>query len=224
MTLIIALDGPAGSGKSSVAAVVAKDLGLLFFDTGVMYRAVALATVLRGIDPSDETAVTACAEAIKITVKPPSVHDGRDADVILDDEDVTWKIREAAVNRCVSQVSAYAGVRKAMTDQQRKIGNQGNVIMVGRDIGTVVFPQADLKIFLDASAHERALRRHREESARGLAADFDEILKSIESRDRIDTSRQHAPLVAAADAVIIDTDGMDFQAVVEKLKGLIDDV
>ncbi|NLX43246.1 MAG: (d)CMP kinase, partial [Chloroflexi bacterium] len=157
--MIIAIDGPAASGKSTIGARVAQALGHLYFDTGVMYRAVTWAALDRNIAIEDEDDVTRLAEQLDIQVQPPTVDDGRQYTVLADGVDITWLIREAVVNRQVSPVSAYQGVREALTRQQRRIGMAGNVVMVGRDIGSVVLPEADHKIYLDATLHERARRR-----------------------------------------------------------------
>ncbi len=218
---IIAIDGPAASGKSTLAEKLAEHLGYLFFDTGVMYRAVTLAALNVQMDVLDEVAVTKLAETVAIDVRQPTKKDGRKCDVLLNGVDVTWEIRSAAVNAQVSVVSSYAGVRKAMTAQQRRIGMQGDVVMVGRDIGTVVLPDADLKIYLDASAEERARRRFLEEQERGISSNYDEILKSIQKRDQIDSNREVAPLKPAKDAVILLSDGKDAQEVLMEVLQLI---
>ncbi|HPS41564.1 MAG TPA: (d)CMP kinase [Anaerolineaceae bacterium] len=212
--IVIAIDGPAASGKSTLALILAARLGFLYFDTGVMYRAVTLSALdeLKGVE--DEGLVTALAERIMIDVQPPSKDDGRTMDVLVDGADVTWKIRKPRIDRNVSVVSAYGGVRTAMTEQQRRIGSRGNVVMVGRDIGTVVFPHATYKIYLDASAEERARRRYTERIGRGEEASYDQILADIKYRDGIDSSREIAPLVAAEDAFIINTDGKTIEQVV----------
>lgn len=211
---IIAIDGPAASGKSTLAKRIADDLGYLYFDTGIMYRAVTWLAQQRGIDPGDEAAVTRLAEEAQIDVRPPSVDDGRSFDVWVDDKDITWEIRQAEVEASVSVISAYAGVRQALTKQQRRIGMRGKVVMVGRDIGTVVLPEADLKIYLDASAEERARRRYLELQQRGEATSYADVLASIRMRDQIDSTRQIAPLQPAADAVIVNSDGMSIDQVV----------
>lgn len=218
---IIAIDGPAASGKSTVAEKLAADLGYLYFDTGVMYRAVTLAALRKLQSVTDEAAVSDLAGVIKIDVQPPNVNDGRLYDVLLDGEDVTWAIRTPEVDRNVSQVSAYPVVRKEMTDQQRRIGGRGAVVMVGRDIGTVVFPDAHLKIFLDASVEERARRRYEETRLRGQEANYDEILEAMKRRDKMDSSRAIAPLRPASDAKIVNTDGLDICAVLKKVKEYI---
>jgi cytidylate kinase len=219
---IIAIDGPAASGKSTVAERLAKELGYLYFDTGVMYRAVTLAALDQLSAVDDESSVTKLAEDAQIDVCSPSVADGRIYDVLLDGRDVTWSIRSQQVEANVSQVSAYPGVRKAMTFKQRRIGQRGSVVMVGRDIGTVVLPEADLKIYLDASVEERARRRHAEIMLRGREADFDEILGAMKRRDEIDSTRAVAPLKPADDAVIVNTDGLSIEEVIGRIRQLIE--
>lgn len=214
---IIAIDGPASSGKSTVAQALARQLGYLYFDTGVMYRAVTWGALEQGISIDDEDAVTQLAQTIRIDIHPLSKEDGRQYDVLVDERDVTWEIRSAEVERFVSPVSAYAGVRKAMSAQQRLIGLRGNVVMAGRDIGTVVLPEADLKIYLDASVEERARRRTLEKQARGEEADYTQILAGLQLRDQIDSTRAVAPLRPADDAVIIDTDNLSAAEVIAKV-------
>ena len=218
--LVIAIDGPAASGKTTVAQRLAERLGYLLFDTGVMYRAVTLAVLRRGISPADEPAVVRVAEAITIDVRAPSAADGRLYDVIADGEDVTWEIRADPVDRAVSQVSAYAGVRAAMTRLQRAIGLRGRVVMVGRDIGTVVLPEADLKLFLVASVDERARRRHHELLERGEAAELESIRQAMAARDAYDSTRALAPLKPASDAVILDTTELSVDQVLARALAL----
>lgn len=218
----IAIDGPAASGKSTLGERLARRLGYLYFDTGVMYRAVTLKALQTGTDVYDEPGVTRLAETIMIDVRQASVNDGRMYDVFLDGVDVTWEIRSAPVAANVSVVSTYAGVRKAMTEQQRRIGLQGNVVMVGRDIGTVVLPDADLKIYLDASAEERARRRFVEEQARGIPTSYEDILDNVRTRDKIDSSREVAPLRPAEDAIILNSDHLDADGVLEAAIRLVE--
>lgn len=211
----IALDGPAASGKSTVGQLVAKELGFLFFDTGVMYRAITLAALEAGISVMDEAACTQLAEQTQIDVRPSTKEDGRPNDILIDKVDKTWNIRTPKVDANVSIVSAYPGVRAALTQKQREIGQRGEVVMVGRDIGTVVMPDASLKIFLDASAEERARRRYKERLDRGEPADYKQVLSIVKQRDQIDSTRDVAPLRAADDAEIIVCDFIDAQEVFE---------
>ena len=206
---IIAIDGPAASGKSTLGHRLADALGYLFFDTGVMYRAVTWLALQRGINVSDEKAVTVLAEETQIDALPASQSDGRACDVIVGGQDITWETRRPEVDANVSVVSAYAGVRRAMSEQQRRIGLRGKVVMVGRDIGTVVLPEADLKIYLDASAEERARRRHEENVSRGISSDYENILAKVIERDHIDSTRDLAPLKAADDAIVLDSDKLN---------------
>jgi cytidylate kinase len=217
---IIAIDGPAASGKSTLGLRLADALNYLFFDTGVMYRAVTWLVLDRGVDVHDESAVTALAENVPIEVSPASVADGRTGDVLVEGKDITWDTRGRKVESDVSIVSAYPGVRKALSQQQRRIGLRGKIVMVGRDIGTVVLPEADLKIYLDASAEERARRRHHELIARGKNADYNEILAKVIERDRIDSTRDVAPLKAAEDAVVLDSDKLNADEVFEQALAL----
>lgn len=217
---IIALDGPAASGKSTLGLRLAHSLGYLFFDTGIMYRAVTWMTLEQGIDPADEARVTALAQSAQIDIQPPTRDDGRTCDVVIAGRDVTWDMRGAKVDANVSVVSAFPGVRSALTEQQRRIGLRGRVVMVGRDIGTVVLPEAGVKIYLDASAEERARRRYDEILARGGQADYDEILRKVIDRDRIDSTRAVAPLRPADDAVIIDSDRMNADQVFDRALSL----
>lgn len=205
----IALDGPAASGKSTLGRRLADTLGYLFFDTGVMYRAITWIALQRDMNLRDESVIVELAQKAQIDIQPPSKDDGRACDVIIGKKDVTWDMRGDEVDANVSVVSAYAGVRKALSEQQRRIGLRGRVVMVGRDIGTVVLPEADLKIYLDASAEERAKRRYDEMIARADKADYDEILQKVVERDHIDSTRAVAPLRPAEDAVIIDSDKID---------------
>jgi cytidylate kinase len=213
--MTIAIDGPAASGKSTAAERLAAELGYLYFDTGVMYRAVTLAALNLYGTIEDEEKVSALTKEITIDVQPPSVEDGRKFDVLLDGVDVTWDIRSPRVTVNVSPVSAYPCVRKELTAKQRLIGDRENVVMVGRDIGTVVMPDADVKFFVDASAEVRAKRRYDEVVARGETADYDEMLVAIKRRDKIDSTRKVAPLVAAEDAIMIMNNDCTKEEVVE---------
>jgi len=220
----IAIDGPAGSGKSTLGALLAEELGYLYFDTGVMYRAVTLAAINNQLDIDDEAQITALAENVRIDVCPPSKEDGRDYDVLLDGQDITWDIRMDVVNAHVSAVSAYGGVRNALTSQQRRIAQDHKVVMVGRDIGTVVMPDAELKIFLDASLEVRAHRRQQEMLERGEPADYDAVLMSLKHRDDIDSNREIAPLKSAEDAHVIQSDCLGIGKVLDLAKELVKNV
>ncbi|HSL46016.1 MAG TPA: (d)CMP kinase [Anaerolineales bacterium] len=218
---IIAIDGPAASGKSTIGLRLANALGYLFFDTGVMYRAITWLALERGIDVRDEAAVTALAENEQIDVAPASKDDGRACDVLVNGQDITWETRTRKVDENVSIVAAYRGVRKALSQQQRRIGQRGNIVMVGRDIGTVVLPDADLKIYLDATAEERAKRRYEEIVARGGNPNYKEILKRVIERDRIDSTRDVAPLRAAEDAIILNSNELTADQVFEQVLALV---
>ncbi len=212
---LIAIDGPAASGKSTLGKRLAEHLGYLYLDTGVMYRAITWMALKRGVSVEDEKAVTQLAQNTRIDIQPPSVTDGRDADIIADGEDITWEIRKPEVEANVSLVSSYAGVRRALSEQQRRIGSKGRIVMVGRDIGTVVLPNADLKIYLEASVEERAKRRYREKLSRGEQTSYESVLEGVINRDEIDSSRALAPLKPAEDAHILNTNNLTADQVFE---------
>lgn len=219
---VIAIDGPAASGKSTVGKAVADRLGYLYFDTGAMYRAVTWLALEQRVPVADEARVTALAEAADIDVLPAVLDDGRQYSVLVDGQDVTWAIREPAVANSVSQVSAYPGVRAAMVAQQRRLASRGRMVMVGRDIGTVVLPDAPLKVYLDASAEERARRRWLEEQARGGLRPFEAVLSEVRRRDEIDSTRAVAPLRPASDAVVVDSTALTIEQVVEQVLVLVE--
>ncbi len=219
----IAIDGTAASGKSTVGALLAQSLGYFYFDTGVMYRAATWAVLDRKIDIEDVDKVSLTAENLDIEVKPDGPNDGRPYTVLADGRDVTWEIRSPAVEAAVGRVSSYLRVRATLTEQQRRIAAGGSIVMVGRDIGTVVLPEADLKIFMRASPAERARRRYDELVAQGKPADYDQILTAIQERDRQDQEKPISPLVPADDAVIVDTDGLSIAEVVARLEELVAD-
>ena len=217
----IAIDGPAASGKSTVGATLAASLDYLYFDTGVMYRTVTWAVLDRRIDVDDVEAISRLAETLTIDVTQEGPVDGRQYTVLADGRDVTWQIREAAVDAQVSRIAGYPRVRAALTKQQRRIANSGSIVMVGRDIGTVVLPNADLKIYLEASPQERTQRRIEELAVRGQSADFEAMLRSIVERDAKDRANPVSPMLPAADAIVVQTDHLSVEAVVAKLKELI---
>jgi cytidylate kinase len=217
----ITLDGPAASGKSTLGERLAESLGFMYLDTGVMYRAVTLAVLKKNVDVNDEGLVTKVAEEMDLDIHPATIDDGRSNDVILEQEDVTWEIRLPDIEAHVSQVSAYKGVRVAMTKKQREIGNRGGIVMVGRDIGTVVLPDAEIKLYLDASVEERAKRRYLELINRGKQAYYESVLDDLKRRDKIDSSRVIAPLRPADDAIMIDSDHMDAEEVFQFIFNLL---
>jgi len=218
---IITIDGPAASGKSTIGNLIANKFGYICLDTGIMYRAVACQALRESLDISDELLISQLAERISIDILPSSNSDGRQFDVIIDGVDLTWDIRSNEVNQNVSEVSVYPRVRNAMTELQRNIAKKGKIVMIGRDIGTVVLPQADLKIYLEASTEVRAQRRYVEDLARGKKVCFGDVLESIKHRDEIDSGRAIAPLKPADDAVIVDSDQMTVYEVVERILDLI---
>ncbi|RKY90943.1 (d)CMP kinase [candidate division KSB1 bacterium] len=199
--LIIAIDGPAGSGKSTTAKLLAQKLNYLYLDTGAMYRAITLKALRQKIDEHDEPSLTELAENTDITLinRDGVLH------VLLDGEDVTDKIRTPEIDRAISYVSMVPAVRRRMVELQRQLGKQGGVVAEGRDIGTVVFPQADLKIFLVASVEERGKRRWKELQARGVEVPLEQVIEEIQRRDKLDSSRKLSPLKKAPDAIEVDT-------------------
>ena len=219
----VAIDGPASSGKSTIGELLARQLGYLYFDTGVMYRAVTWAALERGVPIEDEAAVTALAEQLRIDVTPPTSDDGRQYTVLGGGEDITWAIRTPEVNANVSTVSAYPGVRRALVAQQRRVAAGGRVVMVGRDIGTVVLPEARLKIYLDADVEERARRRWREIRTRGNDANYETVLASMRRRDEIDSNRDVSPLRVAEDACVLDTTDLSIDEVLMAAERLVEE-
>jgi CMP/dCMP kinase len=218
-SLVIAIDGPAGTGKSSVSRGLARALGARYLDTGAMYRIVTLAVVRAGIELSDTTAIGEAAADIPLSV-------GDDSDEVrayLDGEDVSAEIRGDEVTAAVSAVSAVPAVRARLVGLQRELASgPGSVVVEGRDIGTVVLPDADVKIFLTATAEERARRRNDQNVASGLADDYDAVLADVKRRDHLDSTRAVSPLRAADDALVIDTSDMTESEVIAHLLELVE--
>jgi cytidylate kinase len=214
----IAIDGPSGAGKSSLARKLAAEFKFIYVDTGAIYRTVGLAAYRAGVDRKDETAVAALLPKISITM---GYNEAGEQRMYLDGEDVSSDIRLPEISICASDVAALPAVRSYLLEMQRKLAREHNVIMDGRDIGTVVLPDAELKIFLTASAEARAKRRLLELEAKGVPTDFAEVLKDIEYRDRQDSQRSAAPLKAADDAILVDTSDIDFQRSFEVLAELV---
>lgn len=212
-SLVIAIDGPAGSGKSTVAKGAARALGLRRLDTGAMYRALTKAALDEGIDPEDERALAALARR--------SIFEYRGESILVNGRPVGRAIRTPEVSRAVSPVSAHRTVRRELVRRQREVIGEGGVVVEGRDIGTVVCPDADLKVFLVASAGERARRRHKELTAKGVRVSFERLKKELMRRDRLDTRRPVSPLVPAKDAVVIDSTDKSPRQVVAEIVRLV---
>ncbi len=217
--MIIAIDGPAASGKSTVARALAARLGAGYLDTGAMYRAVAAEALERGIALDDDAARIALAEGVTIRFERDE-GSALPTRVFIDGRDVTREIRQPAVDSAVSPVSAVPGVRKAMVRVQRELGAEGDWVVEGRDIGTVVFPSAAVKVFLTASAEERARRREIDMRNLGLRLGTEDVQKRLEARDECDTTREASPLLAAEDAVRLDTTGLSADEVVSLIARL----
>ena len=214
---IVAIDGPSGVGKSTLSKLLAHELGFINLDTGAMYRAVALAAARRGIDPADMAALGSLAEEVVIDF-------ARDAGierVLLDGEDVSAAIRTPEISLLTSQVSACPAVRDALVRRQRQLGAQGGVVLEGRDIGTVVFPDAEVKFFMVANAEERGRRRFLELQMKGATVDLARTIAEVEARDSADSSRSHSPLRRAEDAVTIDTSVLSIEQVLAEMIRLV---
>jgi cytidylate kinase len=210
----IAIDGPSAAGKSTVAKGVAKELGYVYVDTGAMYRCVTLFALNKGVDCQDDEKVVSLLPEIKIEL----LKDGR---VLLNDQDVTKEIRTQPVVANVSFIAANKGVRLFLVDLQRKMGENVDIVMDGRDIGTYVFPNATVKIYQVADVHERAKRRHEENKAKGMSGTLDEVEKDLQRRDYIDSHREFAPLRKADDAVLVDTTHMSIQESIDNMVAII---
>ncbi len=214
---VIAVDGPAGAGKSTVSRALARQLEYVYIDTGAMYRAVTLMAIRRGIAADDAEALGDLASALHITFRFDEKYGSEPNRILVDGEDVSEEIRTTAVSSLVSPVSAVPEVRSVLTRQQRELAGQGKVVMDGRDIGTTVLPQAGLKIFLTASLEERVQRRYKEMKNKGLSVEADEVKKNLMHRDEYDSSRKTSPLAKADDAVLLDTTHMSIEEVVREI-------
>ncbi len=216
--LIIAIDGPSGAGKSTLSRRLAATLGYINIDTGAMYRAVALAALRTGTDPGDEEALERLCARLHIGF----VRSEKGERVLLEDEDVSSAIRTPEISLLTSRISAVAAVRRDLVRRQRDMGEEGGVVLEGRDIGTVVFPHAEVKFFLSASARERGRRRFEELQAKGVDVDLEQTIAEVEARDAADTAREHAPLLQAPDAVVIDSTNLDIEEVLEKMLEIVE--
>lgn len=216
MSFIVAIDGPAGAGKGTITQLVGKKLGLVNIDTGATFRCVALNMIQENINIQEEEKIVKMLDKINIEMYP-------DGNVFLNGEEVTHRIRENDVNRFVSPVSVLPMVRNKLLEVQRRIAEGKDVIMEGRDIGTVVFPNADVKIYLDAAAEERARRRVAQNQEKGIQSSYDEVLQGIRERDRRDSTREIAPLRRAEDAIYVDSTNLSIEQVVEKMIKIIEE-
>jgi cytidylate kinase len=211
----IAIDGPASSGKSSLSFALAQRLGYLSVDTGAFYRAITLLALRAHLDPADTERVTALAHSAALDMTRDMCGDGRQYTLLANGEDVTWDIHSPQVDAHVSVVAANPGVRQATLAIQRQLAARGRVIMAGRDIGTVVLPDADLKLYIDASLEKRAERRYNQRISKGEAANLAQIREGLRQRDTLDSQRETAPLLRAPDAVYLDTTALSFEQSVE---------
>ena len=219
MAFVVAIDGPAGSGKGTITKIVGKKLNLINIDTGAMYRCVTLACLRKNIKTNELEKIKEVLETIKIEFKKD---EDRDL-VFLNDEDVTFEIRTTEVDNNAAQFAAIKIIRDQITPMQREMGKKDNIIMEGRDIGTVVFPDADVKIFLDCSIEERAKRRYNQNIQKGIECNFEEVLESIKERHKLETQREVAPFVKAKDAIYVDSTTLTIEQVTEKIINIIKD-
>lgn len=219
MPISIAIDGPAGAGKSTVAKQLAKNFGYIYVDTGAMYRAMALHFLRQGIDAADEAAIAAACDAVEISLQ---YQDGQQQ-IFLNGENVTGLIRSEEVGNMASNTSIYLPVREKLVELQRKLASRKDVIMDGRDIGTAVLPDATLKVYLTAGSHVRAERRYHELQEKGVVCNLDEIEQDIIDRDARDMNRELSPLRQAEDAHLLDTSNLSFEEVIAEMEELIED-
>ena len=214
MSINVAIDGPAGAGKSTIAKKLAKELGFVYVDTGAMYRSMGLYFLRKGVDGKDEAAIQAGCPEISVSIQ----YENGEQQVLLNGENVSGLIRTEEVGKMASTISAYGFVRDTLTELQRNLARTQNVIMDGRDIGTCILPKADVKIYLTASVECRATRRYKELLGRGVDANYDEIAADIAKRDEQDMNREVAPLRQAEDAVLVDSSDMNIDEVVEAIR------
>jgi len=219
MSIIVAIDGPAGTGKGTVTKIIAKDLGLIYIDTGAMYRCVTLEAMRKNVEPVQSEKLDQILNSINIELK----RNGEVQEIWLNGENVSSQIRTPEVDNLVAKFAALRTVREKMTPIQREMGKNGNIIMEGRDIGTVVFPDADVKIYLDASVEERARRRYNQDIEKGMNVTYEEILEAIKQRHKLETERELAPLKPAEDAIIVDSTSLSIEEVVTKIKEIIEE-
>lgn len=219
MGFIVAVDGTAGSGKGSVTKVIAERLGLIAIDTGAMYRCVALECINRKITCEELDKIKEVLENIDIEIK----REGSNQLIFLNGKDVTRDIRTTEVDKVVAKFAAIKEVREKITPIQRKMAENNDIIMEGRDIGTVVFPNADVKVFLDCSVEERAMRRYRQNIEKGIQTTYEEVLEGIKERHRLETEREIAPLIQAPDAVYVDSTGMSVEEEVQAVIKIIEE-
>ena len=219
MPYVVAIDGPAGTGKGTVAKIVADRLNLIYIDTGAMYRAVCVKALKNKIEPEELEKIEKILKDISIKL----IRENDTQKVLLDGEDVTEQIRTPKVDSYVAKFAAIKQVREKMTPLQRAMRSEGNIIMEGRDITTVVFPDAEVKIYLDATVEERAKRRYKQNIEKGIDCTYEEVLKSIKERHILETTRKIAPLKKADDAVYLDTTKLSIEEVVQRIIGIINE-
>ena len=219
MGFIVAIDGPAGSGKGTITKLIAEKRNLVSIDTGAMYRCVTLDCLNKGIEPNNIEGIKSVLENINIELTKVN----GEQKVLLNGKDVSREIRETKVDDVVAKYAAIKQVRDKVTPVQRKMGETQNIIMEGRDIGTVVFPNADVKIFLDCSVEERAKRRYKQDIEKGIETTYEEVLKSIKERHKLETERDIAPFIKADDAIVVDSTNMSIDEVVETILKIIDE-
>lgn len=217
MSFVVAIDGPAGTGKGTVTKLVAKKTGLIHIDTGAMYRCATLACLSQGIDPSEEEKIKEILKRIDIKM----LYEKEIQRVLLNGQDVSERIRTSDIENQVAKFAKIKMVRDVLTPLQREMGRRHDVIMEGRDIGTVVFPNADIKIYLDCSLEERARRRYKQNLEKGIHDSYEEVLKSMIERHKLETEREIAPFVKAEDAITIDTTHMSIEEVVNQIEEMI---